>query len=296
MFAVDDKKYFPGHSDEKQDLIEKLPPGLYEFEIEGGMFFQRPVFKRKEFKEGLIELKGKPFTSIRNRVRNFFSERTTEIYKDTKSLQFVGCLLYGPPGTGKTCFIETMCQELIAQRQAVILRITHVQDIDRIPMIVNLLRGNNRDILAVVIIEEIDKFIHYQRYSTAVEKQLIDLCDGHNTPDNVLLIASTNHINKIPDALKKRPSRFAIVEEIDSIPELIAKQLIDKFFPVKYREGINMEAVLYHITDKKVRIDQIKHIIMNMLINGMKVEEATELVTKEPLVGISDEEDEDDDD
>ncbi len=298
MFAVNDKRYYPGHSEEKQDLIEKLPPGLYEFGVEGGMMFSRPVFKKKEFKDGLIELRGNPFTVIRNRVKNFFSQRTTEIYKDTRTLQFVGVLLYGPPGTGKTCFIETVCKELIETREAVVLRVTNIEDIERLPNIINLLRGNNRDVFAVIIMEEIDKFIHYNKYSNAVEKQLIDLCDGHNTPDNVLMIASTNHITKVPDSLKRRPSRFAIVEEIDSVPELVVKQLIDKFLPTKYRDGLNMDAVTYHITDKKVRIDQIKHIIMNMLVNNMSVEDSTNLVTKDPTINSSmvgiDDEDEDD--
>lgn len=298
MFAVDTDRYYPGHTDKKQDLVETLPPGIYEFAVEQSMMFSRPLFKKSSFKEGLIELRGNPFTAIKNRIRKFFSERTTEIYRDTKTLQFLGCLLYGPPGTGKTCFIEKTCEEFAQNKNAVVIRITDEEHIPKLPMIIKLARNSDENAMVIVILEEFDKYIT-PRYNGHIQKALIDFCDGYLTPSNVLLIATTNYIDKIPDELKKRPSRFSIVEEIDSIPELVAKQMIDKFLPEKYREGLNMEEITYFITEKKVRIDQIKHIVLNMLVNGMNVEQATALVIKNPVVGApvgSAEEDDDDDD
>lgn len=294
MFAINKTRYYPNHIEKKEEQTEKLPPGIYHFDVEMGFFSSRPYFRKEDFREGLVPLKGEPFDTIFRRTNSFFKPKTLEIYKDIQVRHFIGALLYGPPGTGKTCFIDLLCQYFAETKGALTLRMTDNENMDNLKGVINLMRNGDDSIMVIILLEELDKLMQgtYGR-SAIVEKNLIDFCDGQDTPSNVLLIASTNHIDKIPDSLKNRQSRFNIVEEIDAIPQAIAKQLIEKFLPEKYRGDINISELSYKVTESKITIDQVKYIVLNMLCDDLTVEQAIEKVTtKVGSVPVPDDEEE----
>lgn len=291
MFAVNKDRFYPNHTERKEETVEQLAAGIYEFDVEQSMFFSRPFFKQEKFREGLVDLKGQPFDSVKKRLTSFFKETTREIYRDTQTRHFIGTMLYGPPGTGKTCFIDLICQYFAQTHDAVTLRLTDASNFDNLGNIIKLARSNDESRMVILLMEELDKIMR-GGYGTH-EKQLIDFCDGQNTPSNVLLIASTNHINKIPDSLKNRPSRFSIAEEIDAIPTAIAKQLIEKLVIEKYRTRINIDELAYKVTEDRITIDQVKYIVLNMLCDDLTVEEAILKVTTK-IGGVPIPNDEDD--
>lgn len=294
MFAVNGSKFYPNHIQKKEETIDYLTPGIYKFDVEGSVFFQRPVFEAEAFREGLIDLKGYPFDGIKRRLSSFFNEATREIYKDTQIRHFIGCMLHGPPGTGKTCFIDTICQKFAHTHEAVTLRLTDSENINNLSRIVNLIRSNNPDKMVIILLEELDKIMHRGNvHHTTIEKYLIDFCDGQDTPSNVLMIASTNHIDKIPTSLKNRPSRFNITEEINTIPTEIASQLIAKLVPSKYNGKINVSELAYKVTETGISIDQVKYVVLNILCDGRTVEEAISIVTNKPGLAPAAKEDED---
>lgn len=290
MFAVKENKFFPNHIEASTQTIPKLVPGMYEFDMIETMFSSIPYFRPMPFRQGLVSLTGAPFNAIRSRLSKFFSPETIQIYKDIETRHFVGCLLYGPPGTGKTCFIDTLCSNFVGSHNALILRVTDAYDLANISNIVKLMREEDETIMIVIVAEEIDK-IMIEGGRGNVERSIIDFCDGTSTPNNTLLICSTNHIADIPKSMKERPSRFSIVEEIDRIPEAIARQVVEKFVPEKYRTKISIPELSYKVTQDKVRIDQIKYIVLNILCAGMTVDKAVKKATKEALVGVELEED-----
>lgn len=278
MFAINRDRYYPNHTEVKEDTIEHLKAGIYRFDVERSMFFSRPYFALEAFREGLVDLKGEPFDSIKKRLNSFFKEATREIYRDTQTRHFIGAMLYGPPGTGKTCFIDLVCQHFAKVNDAVILRLINSNELDKLSTIVKLARGDRDDRMIILLMEELDKIMG-DGYRGANEKLMIDFCDGQNTPSNVLLLASTNHIDKIPDSLKNRPSRFSIAEEIDAIPTAIAEQLIEKLVLEKYRTKVNVKELAYKVTEDRITIDQVKYIVLNMLCDDLSVDDAIDKVT-----------------
>lgn len=292
MFAKREGKFYPNHTSQKEETTEELPAGIYEFGVEGGLFFQRPVFYTDEFREGLVDLKGEPFDSIKKKLNGFFSDQTREIYKDTQTRHFIGFMLYGPPGTGKTCFLDLVCTHFTKAKDAVVLRFTGHENLDNLHEVIALAR-NKSDRMVVILLEELDKIMGSGSIRNWVERQLIEFCDGSKTPSNVLLIASTNHIDKIPNSLKARPSRFSIVRELDCIPQEVAKQIVEKFTPEKYRGKINTSELSYKVTEQQVTIDQVKYIVLNMLCNDMNADEAIEEVINNPGLKVHLEEGED---
>lgn len=297
MFAVNRDKFYPNHVDKKEETTEHLPPGIYRFDVEGGLFFSRPIFIKEAYRDGLIDLKGQPFDGVKKKLSGFFNEKTVEIYKDTQTRHFIGCMLYGPPGTGKTCFIDIVCNHFSKVRDAVTLRITDAENLENLNEIVKMLR-NNTDRMVIILLEELDKIMESGWGRSKIEKWLIDFCDGQNTPSNVLMIASTNHIDKIPASLKERPSRFSIVNEVDTIPTEIALQLVKKLVPEKYRDKVNVQELAFKVTESAITIDQVKYVVLNMLCIGMTVDEAIETVTTKPGVKVhaEDEEEEEEED
>ena len=74
----------------------------------------------------------------------------------------------------------------------------------------------------VVIFEEMDMYT--QQTPDAPEGYLKTIFDGNNAIDNCIVFGATNYIDKIPAAIKNRPSRFKYVlniEGVDSEEEII---------------------------------------------------------------------------
>ena len=94
--------------------------------------------------------------------------------------------------------------------------------------------------------------------------------DGNKSIDNTLFLAATNYLEKIPDTLKERPSRFKIVEEIKGITDKsMMKLIIDNIsnridpslFTSKEIKDIIMDL-------NSVTMDDLKHICLNKATNS----------------------------
>ena len=239
-------KFIASQTAKDDEELEVLPPGKYEFHVEGGIFASVPTFNAIPFRAGLIEIKGRPFSDVKNTLHNFFTKETAQIYSDIQINHFIGLILYGPPGTGKTCLVDNIAKTFAETHQAITIYINDRSDILKLKALVNLARKNANQ-MVIITIEELDKFLISGWAGNEIEKALIEFCDGSDTPTNVLFIVTTNHINKIPDSLKKRDSRFAIKALISGIPTEVIEQLVDKFLPKQYEDVINKKELIYEV-------------------------------------------------
>jgi transitional endoplasmic reticulum ATPase len=124
-----------------------------------------------------------------------------------------GVLLHGPPGTGKTLLARAVANEADAQ-------FLHIAG----PEIMGRFHGESeqrlRDIFAqasqqspsIIFIDEIDSIAPKREEATGeverrVVAQLLTLMDGLEPRQNVVVIAATNRVNAIDEALR-RPGRF----------------------------------------------------------------------------------------
>jgi len=73
-----------------------------------------------------------------------------------------------------------------------------------------------RDIQDNPIIFIADEF---ERYAVDYESEMKNFLDGNESINNMLFLAATNYIDRIPDTLKERPPRFRIVEEVVGIKD-----------------------------------------------------------------------------
>ena len=90
------------------------------------------------------------------------------------------------------------------------------------------------------------------------------MLDGEMQVDNIVYVATTNYINKIPPRIKDRPSRFATVIEVGlPTPDVRRIFIENKTFPDE-----NVDLDLWVKLTEGLTIDQIKDLIISVLCIG----------------------------
>ena len=134
-----------------------------------------------------------------------------------------GILLYGPPGTGKTSMIKAIAAYMDYSIQIVnpYQKITAWE-----------IRPNS-----VIVFEDIDKFLKTKKLESQDDKDdnilsalqpIMQLLDGLYSKDNIIFVATTNHIELLPPELI-RSGRFDCKMELSDIPKNIAEEMCKNF-------------------------------------------------------------------
>ncbi|MCJ1409934.1 hypothetical protein MMC19_004018 [Ptychographa xylographoides] len=137
-------------------------------------------------------------------VEGFFDGK--ENYKRFGVAWQRGLLLHGTPGNGKTISIKAIMRSLS-------------QRVDPIPSLYvkSFANNNNRPQLAIaqifrkarevspcfLVLEDLDSLV-----TDAVRSYFLNEVDGLQSNDGILILGSTNHLDKLDPAIVKRPSRF----------------------------------------------------------------------------------------
>jgi hypothetical protein len=177
----------------KIKLEGKLSPGVYNVRssFEMGTFFEQADIRSDE----ILRFKDERQDTVINEIGQFW-----ELKGDFDDMGFVhkrGMMLYGPPGSGKTCVLKLVMEEMVKQGNIVFL----VKSVGSLLEGLKSFREIESDRRCVVILEDIDKMVQYDEHS------LLELFDGETQVDNVLYLATTNHIDRLPERML-RSGRF----------------------------------------------------------------------------------------
>jgi SpoVK/Ycf46/Vps4 family AAA+-type ATPase len=267
------------------NLIEIIPPGVYKVGI-NQFTGKQWLVPTSIVTENLIPLEDEASVETLDFINEFFTVETKERYQRYNILYRSGLLLHGSPGTGKTYVIHRVKEAAISAGYIVL--------IDPPPDLVSKFIENIRVVTKnptypiLVIWEEIDSYlINY-------ENRILELLDGRSTVENIIYIGTTNYIDKIPDRLKARPSRFNRIIEVKT-PSV---QMRRSFFNAKLHPE-DKERWLEPMVEASdgLVLDFCKELILSILVYNKPLQaEANrlKLMAKVPVTIEEEEEEEED--
>ena len=187
-------------------------------------------------------------TELKNFLKNDFEKflESRDFYRNELRLPWKrGYMLYGPPGNGKTLLIKTLADvydlstyDMKWAVQDGEVEIMSHKDTNPFQRIYNYVYpGKSKP--TIYYIEDIDKFTAAQGSDDHPSVQLHSLVkslDGVVEIDEVIIIATTNKMNFLSDALANRPGRFDVVKEI-GLPDVECIKLFFKYYNFEIEGG-----------------------------------------------------------
>lgn len=151
----------------------------------------------------------------------------------------LGILLYGKPGTGKSSIVRAIANKL--EYPIEIINLPSFKDKpDNLQLILNTVYKHS-----IVLFEDIDCIIgdrSNESKDESILNILLNFIDGVASPDDCIIIATTNHIEKLDSAFTRSGRFDCKVEMCDLQPE-IARKMCESF-------GYKLEEVLDVIEDE----------------------------------------------
>lgn len=138
----------------------------------------------------------------------------------------LGILLYGKPGTGKTTLTRAIANYL-GYGVYVINLSTYGKDKEKLMERLNAIGKKN-----VVLFEDIDCLIGDRNVNDGKDHSLLNIVlnfiDGVQSPSDCVIIATTNHIDRLDEAFT-RPGRFDVKMEMKYFDTKIAEEMCNSF-------------------------------------------------------------------
>lgn len=207
------------------------------YNIVGGPYVERYDRPHRSFDDVFIP-KPQRYQLVQH-LKKFIDNK--QWYMDHKIPYHTGIMLYGHPGTGKSSVIQAMislfdCDVMYVNPGMIESSIERPEWLER--------TGNDR--IRFVIMEDIDVLPAVQKRDTNSESskiyvtrnesntaRLLNLMDGFKSPENVIWVFTTNHIDKIDEAFI-RPGRIDLCVEIG----YVTRDTLDQFMRFHYGKPI----------------------------------------------------------
>lgn len=177
IFVFDD-----GHWDKSKDLWKSVNGASWD-----------DVILDPEMKKNLIE-----------DVQGFFDNQ--DLYTQFAVPWKRGVILHGVPGNGKTVSIKALMSALYGRDEAI--PSLYVKSFEAIRQTeqysIRAIFQKARDMApCLLIFEDLDSLVNDD-----IRSYFLNEVDGLESNDGILMIGSTNHLDKLDPAIAKRPSRF----------------------------------------------------------------------------------------
>jgi ATP-dependent 26S proteasome regulatory subunit len=162
---------------------------------------------------------------IQSEIVNFFTPAVAEMYRRLNVPYRRGVLMHGPPGNGKTSIIKAIGASMPTVH-AMILRPSQALGDGALE---SIFRRWRKHAPAILVIEDLDHLLKdYINLSHFLNQ--IDGIEGAAT-NGLLLLATTNHPEKLDPAINNRPGRFDVVVEIPNPDDALRARFFAQHLP-----------------------------------------------------------------
>ncbi|XP_014550889.1 hypothetical protein COCVIDRAFT_42685 [Bipolaris victoriae FI3] len=174
-------------------------------------------------------------------VENFFDGRQT--YQDLKVPWKRGVIYYGPPGNGKTISIKAMMHSLYQRGKDGDSRMAvptlYVRSLSSFAgpeySLQAIFAKARQEAPCYLVFEDLDSIV-----KDSVRSYFLNEVDGLKSNDGILMVGSTNHLDRLDPGISKRPSRFDR-KYYFSNPDYDQRVQYAKFWQNKLKDNKNLE-------------------------------------------------------
>lgn len=216
IYKFGDSVLVSGSEDTKSGV--ELPAGTYKYIYDNmsGTTKLVPITFRNDH---YVKLSGVP-EQFKKDFQDFLDSES--IYRALNSIFKEGFFFYGSPGQGKTATIRSLVNEVMPKDSIAIVINKDLPDSSWI----EAMRESLKDRLKIFIFEEFTELLRNGEEST---EELLTFCDGENSLDRSVIIATSNYPERLPGNIVERPSRFDKFYEFDNPNERERKLLLDHY-------------------------------------------------------------------
>lgn len=272
------------HTSKTKNVNTKFNSGWYEayYDSNGNL-----RIKTENIEELHEPYKSKENDLIIKTVDGFFKKGIRESVEKMGFTHKLGVLMFGKQGTGKSSIMNSVSKRMIDKNNAIVIYCNNYSTLEGgISLAKKIRQIQDNPILFIA-----DEFDIYVR---DMESTLKNFLDGKDSISNSLFLAATNYIDRIPNTLKERPSRFKLVLEIFGIDDKkimynIMKKISDKLEPNLFTDE---ELKKLFVNVDSITIDELKQMALDKLTETILPK------NKKQKIGFiinKDNEDEDDD-
>ncbi|ETN40001.1 uncharacterized protein HMPREF1541_04276 [Cyphellophora europaea CBS 101466] len=170
----------------------------------------------------------KSLTEVSDR---FFDSK--QVYEDLGVPWKRGLLFHGPPGNGKTISIKALMHTL--SRRTLSIPTLYVRSAPTTFSIQSVFTFARRMAPCMLVLEDIETIV-----TSATRSYFFNEVDGLDNNDGILMLASTNFLNRLDPGLSKRPSRFDR-KYLFPLPEQHERELYAQFWRHKLENKPNVD-------------------------------------------------------
>lgn len=237
-------------------LIKKLPPNVY---VIGSNMAGEISFTVKDvYSSKYIDLPTMITSSVISDIETFWKKETKGKFDKFGLVYKRGTIMYGEPGTGKTCTVFKVISKIVNMGGIAIYN----PDPYSFSEAIKILHSIQGETPVVCVFEEFDKYCN--------SSEFLSLLDGDLQVPSIYYLATTNYIDRIPNAIKNRPSRFAKVIEVGKPDKCARETYIKTFFDDISKSDLDR----WIKNTENMVLDQIKDMIIGIECFGETFESA----------------------
>ena len=229
----------------------KLDPGCYKVKSNMDSLL---YIKQDLTVDEIIDLPSPEYQQITKEMDFFLKPETRESFKKYGFVYKRSTLLHGVPGTGKTVVVNRVANSVISEGGICLF----ISQAGHVTPALDSVRASNPEATILVILEEFEDMANDR------SNEILSVLDGELQIDNVIYMATTNYLEKVPLRLR-RPGRMSSVIQM-KLPNAECRKF---YFDHKLPGEDNSELV--EKTDGYT-VDELKEIVLATKCFGMTLD------------------------